>query len=105
MKLIFFGQRTDHGAAIAFLEEALKQASNSIFLIDGLAEAFLVLECFFKILFGGDRLLLFVHQLEGEVADHPHERGEILRVLLGVGIVSASAGFDLDILREVDNQA
>ena len=46
-----------------------------------------------------------VDKLEGEVADDPHERGEVLRVLLGVRVLVTSACFDLDVLSEVDDEA
>ena len=46
-----------------------------------------------------------IDELKSEVAHDPHERGEVLRVLLGVRVVVAASGFNLDVLREVDDEA
>ena len=45
-----------------------------------------------------------VHKLQREVAHDPHERREVLGVLLGVRVLVAAAGLDLDVLRQVDHQ-
>ena len=46
-----------------------------------------------------------IDELKSEVAHDPHERGEVLRVLLGVRVVVTASGFNLDVLREVDDEA
>ena len=61
LKLVLLGQRPDHGATVSVLEEGFEEAPNSILFVDCFAEAFLVLECLFQILFGGDGLLILVH--------------------------------------------
>jgi hypothetical protein len=43
--------------------------------------------------------------LEGEVTNHPHEGGEILRVLLGVNLFLADPlGLEMNVLGEVDDK-
>ena len=51
LELVLLGERTDHGATVAFLEETLEKSTDSIFLINCLAEAFLVHQGFLEILF------------------------------------------------------
>ena len=43
LKLTLLCKRTNHSVAVTFLEERLKQTSDTIFLVNGIAEAFLVL--------------------------------------------------------------
>ena len=45
-----------------------------------------------------------VNQLQSKVTDHPQQSREVLGVLLGICVVIASAGFDLDVLGEVDDE-
>ena len=45
-----------------------------------------------------------VNQLQSKVTDHPQQSREVLGVLLGICVVIASAGFDLDVLGEVDDK-
>ncbi len=47
LQLVFLGEGPNHGATVAFFEEALEQASNSILLIDCFTEAFLRLQGLF----------------------------------------------------------
>ena len=63
LQLVFLGQWSNHSAAIALLEETFQKAPDSIFLIDSLAETFLVLQGFFKVVFGCDRLRVCVDEL------------------------------------------
>ena len=42
--------------------------------------------------------------MEREVADDPHERWEVLRVLLRIGVFIGATSLDLDVLGQVDNQ-
>lgn len=51
LQLAFIGEGADHGATVTLLEEALEQAADSIFLVNCLAETFLVLERFFQVVF------------------------------------------------------
>ena len=51
LQLVLLGQRSDHGAAVALLEETFKKTPNSILLIDGLAETFLVLKSLLEVIF------------------------------------------------------
>lgn len=46
-----------------------------------------------------------VDQLEREVAHDPHQRWEVLSVLLRIGFLAPTACLDLDVLGQVDNQA
>ena len=55
LQLIFLSQRSDHGAAIALLEETFKKTPDSILLIDSLTEPFLILKCLFKVVFRSNR--------------------------------------------------
>ena len=104
LELILFCKRPDHGTAISVFEEGFEETADSIFLVDGFAESFLELECFFKILFGCDWLLIGVNKLQGEVSDNPHEGREILGILLWVCVLGATPSLDLDILGQVDDE-
>ena len=63
LQLVFLGQWPNHSAAIALLEETFQKAPDSIFLIDSLAETFLVLQGFFKVVLGCDWLRVCVDEL------------------------------------------
>jgi hypothetical protein len=39
--------------------------------------------------------------LEGEVAHHPHERGEVLRILFRVRVIVTATGLNLYILCQI----
>jgi len=47
LQLVFLGQGSDHGAAVAFFEEGFEQAADSVFLVNRLAETLLVLKSLF----------------------------------------------------------
>ena len=51
LKLVLIGEGPDHGAAVALFEETFEEAPNSIFLVDRLAEAFLILQCLLQVVF------------------------------------------------------
>ena len=65
----------------------------------------MVLKSLFKVVFRCNRLRVCVDELEREVADDPHERWEVLGVLLRVRVIVAATSLDLNILREIDDQA
>lgn len=43
--------------------------------------------------------------MEGEVTHDPHQRGEVLGVLIRVGIIVTTTGLNLNVLREVNDEA
>ena len=43
LQLALLGEGSDHSVAVSLLEERLKQAADSIFLVDGVTEALLLL--------------------------------------------------------------
>ena len=51
LKLVLIGEGPDHGAAVALFEETFEEAPNSIFLVDRLAEAFLILQRLLQVVF------------------------------------------------------
>ena len=65
----------------------------------------MVLKSLFKVVFRCNRLGVGIDELQREVADDPHERWEVLGVLLRVRVVVAATSLDLNILREIDDQA
>ena len=65
----------------------------------------MVHQSLFEVVFRCNRLGVSIDKLEREVADDPHERREVLGVLLWVGVVVAAARLNLDVLREVNDQA
>lgn len=98
MQLVFPSQRSDHSAAVTFFEKRLKQPADAVFLLYAFGEALLVAERFFKVLLTGYGLQLGVDQLKSEISDDPHEAGEVLRVLLGVGLFFDAARLNLNVL-------
>jgi hypothetical protein len=104
LELTLIGQWSDHSGTVTLLEEGFQQSSDSILLVDGLTESFLILQGLLEVVLGCDWLLVRVNQLKGEVTDHPHQRGEILGVLLGVGLIRPSTGLDLNVLSKVDDE-
>ena len=104
LELVLLGEWPDHGAAVSFFEERLQKSADPIFLVDCLAESLLALKRLLEVVLRGNGLLLCVDQLQGEVADHPHERWEVGRVLLWVGVVLATSSLDLDVLGQIDHQ-
>ena len=50
LQLAFLGEGSDHCVTVSLLEERLEQAADSIFLVDGVTETFLLLESFLQIL-------------------------------------------------------
>ena len=63
LEAALISQRSDHGAAVALLEKALKHAADPILAFNSLTEAFLAAECFLKVIFARDWLLLSIDQL------------------------------------------
>ncbi len=98
MQLVFPSQRSDHSAAVTLFEKRLQQPADAVFLLYAFGEALLVTERFFKVLFTGYGLQLGVDQLKSEISDDPHEAGEVLRVLLGVGLFFDASRLNLNVL-------
>ena len=51
LQLVLFGEWSDHGATVTLFEEAFQEASDTVFLVDGLAETFLVLKSLLEVVF------------------------------------------------------
>jgi hypothetical protein len=90
--------------AITLLEEGLEQATNSVLLVNGIAETLLGLQSLFQVFTGGNRFRVLVNQLEGEVTNNPHQGGEVLGVIFGITVVAASTGLDLNVLSQIDDK-
>jgi hypothetical protein len=105
LKVLFFGERSDHCAAIALFEETFKKSSDSILLLNSIRKAFLWLESFLEVFFGSHGFPFRIHKLKSKVSDDPHERWEVLRVFLWVYILLADAlGLEVYVLGQVDDQ-
>jgi len=101
LQLIFLCQGPNHGATVALFEKWFQQASNSVFLVNCFAETLLSLKSLFQVVLWGDWLRILVYELEGEVAHHPHERGEVLRILFRVRVIVTATGLNLYILCQI----
>ena len=104
LELVFFCQRSNHRATVTFFEKRLQKTSNAVLLINGFRKTFLVLESFFEVIFWGYRFLFTVDKLEGEIADNPHEWGEVCGILFRICVFVSTARLNLNVLCEVDYQ-
>ena len=105
MELVFVSQWPDHGDAVPIGEETLQEPPDPVLLLHTVGESLLALERLLEVVLRGDGLALSIDQLEGEVSNDPHERWEVLGILLWINIFLADAGaLDLDMLGQVDHK-
>ena len=96
LQLLFVGERPDHGAAVPLDEVALEGASDLILRVVVGAS---FREGVFEVGLLSDGRALGVHELEGEVSDHPEEAGQV-----PADVLSLLPRPQLDVLRYVRNQ-
>jgi hypothetical protein len=105
LEIFLLGERANHGATVSLFEEGLEEAADAVLLFNAIRESLLWLEGLLEVLFGSNWLALLVNQLKREVSHNPHERREVLRVLLGVDFILAQAlSLKVYVFCEVDDQ-
>ena len=65
--------RSNHGVAIAVLEEIENKSSDSVLLLNVVGGPFLLFKCVFKILLRIDLVPILIQQSQGEISNDPQE--------------------------------
>jgi hypothetical protein len=104
LKIDFVFHRPDHRVAIPVFEKLLDHPPDPILLLDCVAVALLRMQGALKILSLANLVALEVYQPKTEVPNHPKERGEVFLNLLRIAL-SEDFRTNLEVLREIDNQA
>jgi hypothetical protein len=103
LQLALIGDWPHHGETVSLTEKGGQMFSNSVLLFDVLGGPFLQAECLLQVFLGCYGPAFGIHELEGEVPDHPVKSWEKARHLFGI-LFRLPPALDMYVFRKVDNE-